>query len=87
MAMLPCVMIRDGGVMSNEITSLGDALNYLGIIGGLIAVGVAVIVGGAWVAERYQRASCRYRHPASVARRARIVAQRRARLDGRGVIK
>jgi hypothetical protein len=33
--------------MSNEITTLGDALNYLGIVGGLVAVAVAVIVGGA----------------------------------------
>jgi hypothetical protein len=73
--------------MSNEITNLGDALNYLGIIGGLVAVAVAVIVGGAWIGERCGRAACKRRHPASVARRARIVAQRRARLDGRGVIK
>jgi hypothetical protein len=35
--------------MSSEITTLGDALNYLGIIGGLVAVAVAVIVGGAYV--------------------------------------
>ena len=85
--MSPSVMIRNGGAMSDEITSLGDALNYLGIIGGLVAVAVAVIVGGAYVGEFWGRAACKRRHPASVARRARIVAQRRARLDGRGVIK
>jgi hypothetical protein len=44
---------------------------------------VAVVVGGAYIGERYQRAACRYRHPASVGRRARIVSQRRAKLDGR----
>ena len=76
-----------GQTMSNEITTLGDALNYLGIIGGLVAVAVAVIVGGAYVGECWGRAACKRRHPASVGRRARIVAQRRARLDGRGVIK
>ena len=70
-----------------EITSLGDALNYLGIIGGLVAVAVAVIVGGAYVGECWGRAACKRRHPASVARRAEIIAERRARLDGRGVIK
>jgi hypothetical protein len=70
--------------MSNEILTLGDALNYLGIIGGLVASMVAAVAGGAYVAERYGRAACKRRHPASVARRARIVAQRRARLDGRG---
>lgn len=71
--------------MGGEISTLNDALNYLGIIGGLIAVAVAVIVGGAYVGECCGRAACKRRHPASVARRARIVAQRRARLNGRGV--
>jgi hypothetical protein len=61
--------------MSNEITTLGDALNYLGIVGGLVAVAVAVIVGGAYVGERYGRAACKRRHPASVARRAEIIAR------------
>ena len=70
-----------------EITSLGDALNYLGIIGGLVAVSVAVIVGGAYIGERYGRAACKRRHPASMARRAEIIARRRAQLNGRGVIK
>ena len=73
--------------MSSEITTLGDALNYLGAIGGLVAAIGAVIVGGAYIGERYGRAACKYRHPASVGRRARIVAQRRAQLNGRGVIK
>ena len=74
--------------MNGEITNLGDALNYLGIIGGLVAVAVAVIVGGAYVGERWGRAACKRRHPASVARRAEIIAQRRAQLDRRaGVIK
>lgn len=73
--------------MGGEILTLGDALNYLGIIGGLVAVSVAVIVGGAWIGERCGRAACKRRHPASVARRARIVAQRRAQLNRRGVIK
>ena len=73
--------------MNGEILTLGDALNYLGAIGGLVAAIGAVIVGGAYIGERWARSACRYRHPASVGRRARIVAQRRARLDGRGVIK
>lgn len=73
--------------MNGEILTLGDALNYLGAIGGLIAAIGAVIVGGAYIGERYGRAACKYRHPASVGRRARIVAQRRAQLNRRGVIK
>jgi hypothetical protein len=73
--------------MSNEITTLGDALNYLGIIGGLVVSMVACVYVLARVGESWARRRCRYRHPASVGRRARIVAQRRAQLDGRGVIK
>ena len=69
--------------MNGEILTLGDALNYLGAIGGLVAAIGAVIVGGAYLGERYGRAACKYRHPASVARRARIVAQRRAQLNRR----
>ena len=69
--------------MSNEITNLGDALNYLGIIGGLVLLMGASVYLMARIGERYGRAACKYRHPASVGRRARIVAQRRARLDGR----
>ena len=81
--MSPFVMIHNGGAMSDEITTLGDALNYLGIIGGLVAVAVAVIVGGAYVGECWGRAACRRRHPASLARRAEIIAHRRRQLDGR----
>lgn len=73
--------------MSNEITNLGDALNYLGIIGGLIVSMVASVYLLARIGDRWGRSACKRRHPASVARRARIVAQRRARLNGRGVIK
>lgn len=71
----------------DDITTLGDALNFAIILSGLIVAYVAVVVGGAYVQDRCGRAACKRRHPASVARRARIVAQRRARLDGRGVIK
>ena len=69
--------------MSNEITTLGDALNYLGAIGGLVLSMGACVYLMARIGERWGRAACKRRHPASVARRARIVAQRRARLDGR----
>ena len=67
--------------------SFSDALNYLGIIGGLVASMVASVYVLARAGECWARRACRYRHPASVGRRARIVAQRRAQLDGRGVIK
>lgn len=84
MAMSPFVMIHNRGAMSNEITTLGDALNYFGIIGGLVGSMVLVVYlmerVGYWVA----RNRCRYRHPASIGRRARLVAQRRARIDRRG---
>ena len=73
--------------MSSEITTLGDALNYLGTIGGLVLSLVAIVYVLGRVGESWARSACRYRHPASVGRRARIVAQRRAKLDGRGVIK
>ncbi len=69
--------------MSNDISTLGDALNYLGIILGLVAVVVAVAVGGAWIGDRWGRATCKRRHPASVARRAEIIARRRRQLDRR----
>lgn len=68
---------------TGEITTLLDAMNYAGAIALLIGGLVAVAVLGRIVADRWARAACKYRHPASVARRARIVAQRRARLDGR----
>jgi hypothetical protein len=70
--------------MSNKILTLGDALNYLGTIGGLVASMVACVYVLARVGESWGRSACKRRHPASVGRRARIVAQRRARLDGRG---
>jgi hypothetical protein len=73
--------------MSNEITTLGDALNYLGTVGGLVLSLVAIVYVFTRVGESWARRRCQYRHPASVGRRARIVAQRRAQLDGRGVIK
>ncbi len=69
--------------MSNDILTLGDALNYLGVILGLVAVVVALAVGGAWIGERWGRAACKRRHPASVARRAGIIARRRRQLDRR----
>lgn len=71
--------------MGGEISTLNDALNYLGIIGGLIVSMVVAVYLLAVVGERWGRSACKRRHPASVARRARIVAQRRARLNGRGV--
>ena len=60
-----------------------DALNYFGLIFGLVlGMGCAV-----WfmtlVGERLARNRCRYRHPASVGRRERIVQQRRAAIDQR----
>ena len=73
--------------MSNDILTLGDALNYFGGVGALIGSMVLVAVVSRRVVDAVGRSRCRYRHPASVGRRARIVAQRRARLDRRGVIK
>ena len=73
--------------MSNEITTLGDALNYLGAIGGLVLSMGACVYLMARIGERCGRAACKRRHPATMARRAEIIAQRRAQLDGRGVIK
>ena len=70
--------------MSNDSMSLFYAVNYflslLCLVGGFVVV---VIVGGI-IAERVVRAACKRRHPASVGRRARIVAERRAKLNGRG---
>ena len=45
-AMSQFVMIRNGGAMSDEILTLGDALNYFGAIGGLVASMVAAVAGG-----------------------------------------
>ena len=60
-----------------------DALNYFGLVFGLVfGMGCAVWFM-ALVGERSARSRCRYRHPASVGRRARIVEQRRAAIDRR----
>jgi hypothetical protein len=60
-----------------------DALNYFGLVFGLVfGMGCAVWFM-ALVGERFARSRCRYRHPASVGRRARIVEQRRAAIDQR----
>ena len=69
--------------MSSEITSLGDALNYLGIIGGLVLSMGACVYLMARIGERWGRAACKRRHPATMARRAEIIAQRRAQLNRR----
>lgn len=69
--------------MSNEITNLGDALNYLGIIGGLVVSMVAAVYLLVVVGECWGRSACKRRHPASMARRAEIIARRRRQLDGR----
>ncbi len=61
--------------------TLLDAMNYLGTIGGLVLSLVVIVYVLARVGESWARRRCRYRHPASVGRRARIVAQRRAQLD------
>ena len=74
---------RGGLPMSNEITTLSDALNYLGAIGGLVLSIVASIYLMARIGECWQRSACKHRHPASVGRRARIIAQRRRQLDRR----
>lgn len=69
---------------SYEISSLGDALNYAGGIAALIgAVAVFVIVGER-VAIWSRRAACKRRHPATLGRNARLVRERRARLNRRG---
>lgn len=60
-----------------------EALNYFGSIFGLVlGFGLAVWFM-AWIGERFARSRSRYRHPASVGRRARIVEQRRAAIDRR----
>ena len=69
--------------MNGEITTLLDAMNYAGAIALLIGGLVAVAVICRLVADRWGRAACKRRHPATMARRARIVAQRRQQLDRR----
>ena len=70
--------------MVNDSMSLFYAVNYFLSLLCLVAGFVGVVIVGGIVGERVGRATCKRRHPASVGRRARIVADRRARLDGRG---
>lgn len=60
-----------------------DALNYFGLVFGLVLGMGCVVWFMAWIGERLARSRCRYRHPASVGRRERIVQQRRAAIDQR----
>ena len=64
--------------------TLLDVMNYFGAVCGLVLSLVAIVYVFTRVGESWARSACKRRHPASVGRRARIVAQRRARLDGRG---
>ena len=73
--------------MNGEILTLGDALNYFGGIVGLVVSMVVGVFALARVGECWGRSACKRRHPASVARRAEIIAQRRAQLNRRGVSK
>ena len=61
-----------------------DAMNYAGIVLCLLLSFVGLVIVGGVIGERVERAACKRRHPASVGRRARIVADRRAKLNGRG---
>ena len=63
---------------------MGYAVNYFLSLLCLVAGSVGVVIVGGIVADRVERATCKRRHPASVGRRARIVADRRAKLNGRG---
>ena len=63
---------------------MGYAVNYFLSLLCLVAGFVVVVIVGGVIGERVGRAACRRRHPASVGRRARIVADRRAKLNGRG---
>lgn len=60
------------------------AVNYFLSLLFLVAGFVVVVIVGGVIGERVERATCKRRHPASVGRRARIVADRRAKLNGRG---
>ena len=68
---------------TGEITTLLDAMNYAGTIALFIGSMVAVAVVCRLVADRLGRAACKRRHPASLARRAEIIARRRRQLDRR----
>ena len=63
---------------------MGYAVNYCLSLLCLVAGFVVVVIVGGIVADRVERATCKRRHPASVGRRARIVADRRAKLNERG---
>jgi len=58
------------------------AVNYFLSLLFLVAGFVGVVIVGGVIGERVGRATCKRRHPASVGRRARIVADRRAKLNG-----
>jgi len=67
-----------------EISSLGDALNYAGGIAVLIGAVAVFVVVAERVAISWGRAACKRRHPATLGRNARLVRERRARLNRRG---
>ena len=67
-----------------EISSLGDALNYAGGIAALIGAVAVFVVVAERVAIWLGRAACKRRHPATLGRNARLVRERRARLNRRG---
>ena len=67
-----------------EISSLGDALNYAGGIVALVASIVLAVVVAERVGISWRRAACKRRHPATIGRNARLVRERRAKLNRRG---
>ena len=70
--------------MTGDAMTLLYAVNYflslLFLVGGFVGIVLVAIL----FSEHVQRNACRRRHPASVARRARIVADRRAVLNRKG---
>ena len=60
-----------------------ETLNYFGLVFGLVLGMGCAVWFMAWIGERLARSRCRYRHPASVGRRERIVQQRRAAINRR----
>jgi len=68
---------------SYGISSLGDALNYAGGIAALVASIALVVVVGERVSISWGRAACKRRHPATIGRNARLVRERRAKLNRR----